>query len=244
MPLYSTVWGIILYSPGTFRILTFPQSSSIVHSPDFCIFFDSVSLVGIWNTVFLLLKGQCHEIFCLRFFSWITFPQAPVNNIRIISNFFLKIRGDICKSRCTTGVNNTGEIATGVNDTYGKFATGINETSGKFCHQFPLCCWHRGQIMGTISGCWHLKVNLKAKIYTYVSSTTQWWPKKTIKIFLIEDFSHLPPVSTTPVVNLELRISPWIFEKIRNGFNGILWGWGETDSWKKPEAKNLMTLSL
>jgi hypothetical protein len=39
----------------------------------------------------------------------------------------------------------------------------------------------------------------------------------------------LPPVSTTPVVNLELRISPRIFEKIRNGFNGILCGWGETE---------------
>ncbi len=34
------------------------------------------------------LKGQCHEIFCFRFFSWINFPQAPDNNIRIISNFF------------------------------------------------------------------------------------------------------------------------------------------------------------
>ena len=34
------------------------------------------------------LKGQCHEIFCFRFFSWITFPQAPDNNLRIISNFF------------------------------------------------------------------------------------------------------------------------------------------------------------
>jgi hypothetical protein len=39
----------------------------------------------------------------------------------------------------------------------------------------------------------------------------------------------LPPVSTTPVVNLELRISPRIFEKIRNGLNGILYSWGETD---------------
>jgi hypothetical protein len=26
--------------------------------------------------------------------------------------------------------------------------------------------------------------------------------------------------------------------------NGILWGWGETDSLKKPEAKHLVTLSL
>jgi hypothetical protein len=37
-------------------------------------------------------------------------------------------------------------------------------------------------------------------------------------------------VSLTPVANLELRISPRIFEKIRNGLYGILWGWGETDS--------------
>ncbi len=45
----------------------------------------------------------------------------------------------------------------------------------------------------------------------------------------------LPPVSFTPVslipvVNLELRISPRIFEKIRNGPNGMLRGLGETDS--------------
>jgi hypothetical protein len=54
--------------------------------------------------------------------------------------------------------------------------------------------------MGTISGCRHLKVNLKAKIYTYVNSTTQRYPNKIIKIFLLEDFFHLPPVSLTPVV--------------------------------------------
>ncbi len=47
-----------------------------------------------------------------------------------------------------------------------------------------------------------------------------------------------------PVVHLDLRLSPRIFEKIRNGPNVILWGWGETDSSKKPEAKNLVTLSL
>jgi len=32
-----------------------------------------------------------------------------------------------------------------------------------------------------------------------------------------------------PVVNLELRISPRIFEKIRNSPNGILRGLGETN---------------
>jgi hypothetical protein len=52
------------------------------------------------------------------------------------------------------------------------------------------------------------------------------------------------PVSLIPVVHLDLRLSPRIFEKIRNGPNAILWGWGEADSSKKPEAKNLVTLSL
>jgi hypothetical protein len=41
---------------------------------------------------------------------------------------------------------------------------------------------------------------------------------------------NLPPVSLIPVVHHDLRISPRIFEKIRNGPNGILWGRGETDS--------------
>jgi hypothetical protein len=83
--------------------------------------------------------------------------------------------------------------------------------------------------MGLILGCRYLKVNLKAKMYICVNSTIPRCPTKIIKIVLIEDFSHLPLVSTTPVDNLELRISPRIFEKNRNGPNGILWGWGETD---------------
>jgi hypothetical protein len=134
------------------------------------------------------LKGQCHEIFCFWFFSWISFPQAPEYTIRAVSNFL--------------------------------------ENSRRY-----------SQLKVD-------QVNLKAKMYICVNSTIQRCPNKNIKIFLIEDFSHLPPVSTTPVVNLELRIFPRIFEKIRNGFNGILWGWGETDWWKKTEAKNLVTLSL
>ncbi len=141
------------------------------------------------------LKGQCHEIFCFWFFSWISFPQAPEYTIRAVSNFF--------------------------------------ENSRRYSQ---LKVDHRYQ--------WHLKVNLKAKMYICVNSTIQRCPNKIIKIFLIGDFSHLPPVSTTSVVNLEPRISPRIFEKNRNGPNGILWGWGETDWWKKPEAKNLVTLSL
>ncbi len=36
------------------------------------------------------LNGQCHEIFCFWFFSWISFPQASDYTIRAISNFFRK----------------------------------------------------------------------------------------------------------------------------------------------------------
>ncbi len=35
-----------------------------------------------------VLKGQCHEIFCFWFFSWISFPPAPEYPIRTVSNFF------------------------------------------------------------------------------------------------------------------------------------------------------------
>jgi hypothetical protein len=66
------------------------------------------------------LKGQCHEIFCFWFFYESVSPQPqsiPLGPFRIFS----KIRGDIRKSRCTTGVNDTG----------GKFATDVNDTGGK-----------------------------------------------------------------------------------------------------------------
>jgi hypothetical protein len=56
-------------------------------------------------------------------------------------------------------------------------------------------------------------MNLKKKIYLYAISSTQRFPQEIMQILLIEDFFHLPPVSTTPVVHLELQISPQIFEK-------------------------------
>ncbi len=205
------------------------------------------------------IKGTVSRDFLLLVFLWISFPPAPEYPIRTVSNFFensrrylrVKVhhrcqrhRWQICH-RCQW---HRWQIAAGINDTGGKFATVINDTGGKFCHKFPLCCWHRWQIchryqqhrrqiMRTISGCRHLKVNLKAKIYIYVKSTTQRCPNKIIKIFLLEDFFHLPPVSLTPVVHLEPRISPRIFEKIRNGHNGILRCLGETDSWKNQKSK-------
>ncbi len=33
------------------------------------------------SLMFIYLKGQCHEIFCFWFFSWISFPPAPEYSI-------------------------------------------------------------------------------------------------------------------------------------------------------------------
>jgi hypothetical protein len=69
----------------------------------------------------IALKGQ--RFFASGFFmnQFTQPPSIPLGQFQI----FLKIRGDICKSRCTTLIN----------DTRGKFATGIGDTGGKFCHQ-------------------------------------------------------------------------------------------------------------
>jgi hypothetical protein len=41
---------------------------------------------------------------------------------------------------------------------------------------------------------------------------------------MIEDFFHLPPVSTTQVAHLELRISPRIFKKFETALKSGAWG--------------------
>jgi hypothetical protein len=46
---------------------------------------------------------------------------------------------------------------------------------------------------------------------------------------VVDTGDNLPPVSLTPVVHLDLRISPRIFEKIRNDSNVIIRGLGEGD---------------
>jgi hypothetical protein len=58
---------------------------------------------------------------------------------------------------------------------------------------------------------------------------TQVSSKKKIKKIIPQNFFQLIPVSLTPVINIHSRLSPRIFEKIRNGPNGILRGPGDTD---------------
>jgi len=130
------------------------------------------------------LKGQCHEIFCFWFFSWISFPQAPEYTIRAVSNFFENLR-----RYSQLKVDHRYQRHRRQN------CRRYQRRRWQICHRYQrhrrqIC--HRWQTMGLISGCRYLKVNLKAKMYIFVNSTTQRCPNKIIKIFLVEDFSHLP----------------------------------------------------
>ncbi len=64
--------------------------------------------------------------------------------------------------------------------------------------------------------------------YRYQQHKQNW--RQNLSPVSLTPVTNLPRVSLIPVVHLYMRISPRIFEKIRNGPNGILWGWGETDS--------------
>jgi hypothetical protein len=56
------------------------------------------------------------------------------------------------------------------------------------------------QIMGILTDCWHLKVNLKSKFIYMLTPLIK--GAKKIKRFSDWRFFDLPPVSTTPVVHL------------------------------------------
>jgi hypothetical protein len=197
---------------------TYGNSFTRLHKPTFGFHFKTACHGGN------LLKGQCHEIFDFWFFSWISFPQAPEYTMRVVSNFFENSR---------------------------------RYSQLKVHHR---CGWHWWQIEKSsiikvliilFRHLWEVELT-----YTYIFAFKFTLRSQQPDIAQLVakfatgvvdtggNFANFPPVSLITVVHLDLQISPWIFEKIRKGPNGILWGWGETDSWKKPEAKNLVTLSL
>jgi hypothetical protein len=139
-------------------------------------------------------------------------PPSPSNNIRVIPNF-LKICGDICKSRCSTGITNTGgKFATDINDTGSKVVTGtpgVVDTGGKLPPVSTILVVKIGTKSDILKWTWR-------KNYLYVNSPTP-TVLKIFKIFPIEDFFYLPSVSMTPEMNLEQWITTWIFRKIWNG---------------------------
>ncbi len=114
------------------------------------------------------------------------------------------------------------QFAAGIVDTGGKFAAGINntsETGGKICRR---CHWYRWQFATDV-------VDTGGNFAAGVVDTGGKFATGVV------DTGGAPWLA---------NISANFRKKIRNGPSGILWDWGETDPWKKLEAKNLVTLSL
>ncbi len=83
----------------------------------------------------------------------------------------------------------------------------------------------------------HHEKNHKIILNTLMNGKVKYW-KKGDKDEHETPVANLLPVSLTSVVHLDLRISPRIFEKIRNDPIVIIRGLGEGDSWKKPSKKS------
>ena len=147
------------------------------------------------------LKGQCHEIFDFCFFSWISFPQAPEYTNRAVSNFFENSR---------------------------------RYSQLKVHHR---CRWHRWQmakIFKLKNFNYFVWTPLGSRVNIYINfclqvqfkMTAAWYCTHYLPPVSLIPVANLPLVSLLPVVHLDSRISPRIFEKIRNGLNGIIWGGG------------------
>ncbi len=170
------------------------------------------------------LKGQCHEIFDFWFFSWISFPQASEYTITAISNFFensrrysrLKVH-----HRCQWHRSQMEKILRQKN--FKNFAWAPLSSRVNIYINFCL------QIHFQVSAAWYCSHYLPPASLTPAANLHRWHRWQICHRCQQHKgnwWQNLPPVSLTPVVHLDLRVSPRIFEKIRNGPNGILWGGG------------------
>jgi hypothetical protein len=154
----------------------------------------------------------------LKVFSWISFPQAPEYTISAVKNIFENSRRYL---------------------------------QLKVHHR---CHWHRWQCnkfsiikisIFLFGHHWVVELTYGINVFLQVHFTVSAvWYCSHYLLILLTLVANLPPVPLKPVVHINLPISLWILEKYRNDPNVIFSGVGEDDSWKKPEAKNLVTLSL
>ncbi len=196
-------------------------------------------------------KGQCHEIFDFWFFfNESVSPKAREYTIRAISNFS-KICGDICSSRCTTGVVN--------HKSFNYFVW--TPLGSRVNLQMHLCL----QVHFKVSAAWYCSHYLPPVSLTPVANLPVLLiPVANLLPVSLTLVANLPQESTTlakllakfaagvvdtggkfatgvvyTVVHLDLRISPWICEKIWNDPNGILWGWGGNWFMKKKQKQKI-----
>ncbi len=184
--------------------------------------FNSAYHTKHWTEIHL--KGQCHEIFCFWFFSWISFPLAPEYSIKTVSNFFENSRRysqlKVCH-RCHWHRWQIEKIFNQKN--FNNFVWSPLGSRGNININFCL------QVHFQVSAAWYCSHYLPPVSLTPVAnlppvSTTQGelvakfaagvvYTGGKFAAGVIDTGGNLPPVSLTPVVHLDLRISLRIFEK-------------------------------
>ncbi len=168
------------------------------------------------------LKGQCHEIFDFWFFSWISFPQESEYTITAISNFFENLRR------------------------YSRL---------KVHHRCQRHRWQMEKIFKQKNFNNFVWAPLGSRVYIYIN----FCPQVHFKVSAAWYCSHyLPPVSTTPAANLPhvslilvaiCHRRRWHRRQICRRCQQHKGNWSQnlppvSTFRKKPEAKNLVTLSL
>jgi hypothetical protein len=149
-----------------------------------------------------VLKGTVsRDFFCFWFFYESVSPQ-PQSILLGPFRIFPKIRGNIRKSWCTTGNNDTGgKFATGVNHTGGNIAAGINDTGSKFATGINQ---NRRQILPPVSLVLLTAVANLPPVLTIPAANLP--PVSTTPVAICHRYQRhrwqiLPPVSMTPVAN-------------------------------------------
>ncbi len=125
-------------------------------------------------------KGQCHEIFCFWFFSWISFPPAPEYPIRTVSNFLENSRRYSQVKVHHQYQRHRWQILPLVSLVLLIPVANLPPVSTIPAANLPpvstTCQQHRWQTMGTISGCRHLKWTWRQKfinMLTLLSKVSQ-----------------------------------------------------------------------
>ncbi len=169
--------------------------------------------------ILVSLKGQCHEIFCFWFFSWISFPRAPEYSIKTVSIFFENTR---------------------------------RYSQLKVCHR---CQRHRWQmekifnqknfnnfVWSPLGSRGNIYINFCLQVHFQLSAA--WYCSHYLPPVSMTPVANLLPVSLTPVVQLDLQISPRIFEKIEIILMLLSGAWGKLIHEKNQKQKSRDTVPL
>ncbi len=143
------------------------------------------------------LKGQCHEIFDFWFFAWNSFPQAPEYTITTISIFFENSRRYSrleVHHRCPWHRWQMEKFSNQKN--FNNFVWTPLGSRVNICIHFCL------QVYFLVSAAWYCSHYLPTVSLTPVAN--------------LLPGSLIPVANLPPLVHLDVQISPWIFEKIRN----------------------------